>query len=227
MDKVAVFYDLISGFLVAIDIAAPSLGQKFGKWLMKRLPRPDDTINPLQARTLLLTLFLALLPLLVLISFAVSKDIGADNTFHWSTVGLFILGVIFGVTFILIVSFVSLWIRRAYARRHGTTAFVLDTPIFSSPTSEQDAALLGMIWPFFLVLGILALLLLRFATGTRVILAGPILTFVLTLWVFPTAMLWNRSFANYVTANPEKPEYALARIGLLIFIISKIVYLIM
>lgn len=72
MDKVAIFYDLISGFLVAIDVAAPSFGQNVGMWLMRRLPRPNDTVNPLQARTLLLNLFLTFLPLLILISFAIS-----------------------------------------------------------------------------------------------------------------------------------------------------------
>lgn len=227
MDKVAICFDLLSGFLVAVDIAAPSWGQKIGKWLMRRLPGPNDTINPLQARTLLATLFLTLLTLLILISFAISKDLGAGTTFQWSMVGLFILGVISGIIFILIVAVVILWLRRTYARRHATTTFVLDTPIFSSPTSKQDADLLRRIWPFFLILGILALLLLRFATEARVFLAGPILTFILTVWVFPTAMLWSQSFTNYVTSNPEKPGYALARIGLLIFIISKVVHLIM
>lgn len=226
MDKVAIFYDLISGFLVAIDVAAPSLGQNIGKWLMRRLPRPDDTVNPLRARTFLLNLFLTLLPLSILVSFAISKDTSAGATFQWSTVGLFVLGVIIGVLVISMLSLAILWLRRAYTRRHGTITFVLDTPIFSSHTSAQDATLLGVIWSFFLILGTLALLLLRFATGTRVFLAAPILTFVLTVWVLPTAMLWNRSFTNYVAANPEKPYYALARIGLLIFVISKIIYLI-
>ena len=227
MDKVAVFYDLIAGFLVAIDVAAPSFGQSIGKWLIGQLPRPDDTVNALRVKTFLLNLFLTLLPLSILISFAISKDISAGATFSWSTVGLFALGVIAGVTVIFVVSLASLWLRRTYNRRHGTTTFVLDTAIFSSPTSAQDATLLGVIWSFFLIFGTFALLLLRFATATRVFLAAPILTFVLTVWVLPTAMLWNRSFVKYVAANPEKPHYALARIGLLVFVISKVVYLTM
>jgi hypothetical protein len=225
MDKVAIFFDLLSGFLVTIDVAAPSWGQKTGSWLMRQLPGSDDTVNPLRPRTFLVNLFLTLLLLSILIFFAIAKDTSAGTTFSWSTVVLFYLGICVGVIIISMLSLAVFWLRRRYTRRHGTTKFVLDKPVFSSPTSAQDATLLAVIWSIFLILGALALFLLRFATGTRVFLAGPILTFVLTLWVLPTAMLSNRSFVNYVTANPEKPHYALARIGLLIFVISKIVYL--
>lgn len=227
MDRLAVVYDLVSVTLVAIDVAAPSFGQRIGKWLIMRLPSQHDAVNPLQPRTLVVNLFLTIIPLSILISFAISKDTGAGATFRWSTVGLFVLGVIAGVILIVVLSLASLWLRRTYNRRRGTTAYVLDTPAFASHTTAQDATLLGVIWLFFLILGILALLLLRFATGTRFLLTAPILTFVLTLWVLPTAMLLNRSFVGYVSANPENPYYALARIGLLIFVISKIVYLMM
>lgn len=226
MEKVAVFWDLISGLLVAIDVAAPSWGKSVGEWLIRQLPSPEDTVNPLRIRTFRLNLFLTLLPLSILISFTISKDTSAGATFPWSTLCLFVLGVIIGVIVIFMLSLATLWLRRTYNRRHGTTTYVMDTPIFSSSTSAQDATLLGVMWSFFLISGTLALFLLRFATGTRVFLAAPILTFVLTVWILPTAMLWNRSFTKYVAANPEKPYYALARIGLLVFVISKIIYLI-
>ena len=226
MDKVAVFFDLISGLLVAIDVAAPSWGKRAGEWLIRQLPNLDDTVNPLRRRTFLLNLFLTLLPLSILISFAISKDVSAGAAFPWSTVGLFALGVIIGVVVISVLSLAILVLRRMYNRRHGTTDYVLDRPIFSSPTSAQDASFLGVMWAFFLILGTLALLLLRFAADTRVFLAAPILALILTVWVLPTAMLWNRSFARYVAANPERPYYALARTGLLIFVISKIIYLV-
>ncbi len=226
MDKLAIIYDLISGLLVSIDIIAPSLGQSMGKWLIRRLPESDDAVNPLKFRTFSLNLFLTLLPLSILVSFAIAKDMGTGATFQWSMVGLFSLGVIVGVPVVSILSLVILWLRRIYNRRRQTTTFVLDTPIFSPRTSAQDATLLALIWTFSLILGTLTLLLLRFATGENVFLAAPILTFVFTVWFLSTAMLWNRSFAKYISANPEKPYYTLARIGLLIFVLSKIVYLI-
>ena len=224
MDKLAAFYDLISGLLVAIDVAAPSLGQHLGKWLIGRLPSADDTVNPLRLKTFRLSLFLALLPLSIIISFAIFKDNGA--TFRWSTVGLLAIGVAIAVIVIFALSLAILQVRRHYNRRHGTTTYMLDKPIFSVPTSAQDATLLGVIWLVFLISGTLALLLLRFATGARVFLAAPILALVLTFCFLPTAMLWNRSLAKSAAANPEKPYYTLARIGLLIFVISKIIYLV-
>lgn len=226
MDKVAVFFDLISGFLVTIDIAAPSWGQKFSRWLGKQLPRSDDTVNPLRLRTFLQNVFMTFLALLILISYAISKDISAGAPFQWSTVGLFLIGVIVGIFTIFILSIGIQWARRVYCRRHGATEYELDNPIFSSPTSQQDANLLTMIWPFFIVLGMLTLLLLRFATGTRMFLAPITLTLVLTIFILPTVMLSSRFFTNYIVANPEKPHYALARIGLIIFVISKIIYLV-
>jgi len=227
MDKVAAVYDLIAGLLVAIDVVAPSRGQTAGKWLIERLPRLDDTVNPLKVRTFLVNLFLTILTLVILTSFAISKDMRAGTPFPWSTVGLFVIGVVISVIFISVLSLIILGLRGIWNRRHGTTTYVLNKPIFSSPTTAQDATLLGMLWLSFLILGVLALLLLRFATGTRTFLAPPILTFVLTCWVLPTAMLGNRLFVKYVASNPEKPYYALARIGLLIFIISKFIYIIL
>ena len=226
MDKAAVFYDLIAGFLLTINISAPTWGRKFDKWLGKWLPRSDDAVNPLRLRTFLLNVFVTLLMLLILISYAISKDISASAPFQWSTVGLFLIGVIVGIFTIFILSLGIQWARRAYGRRQGTTKYDLDKPIFSSPTSQQDANLLTMIWPFSMILGMITLLLLRFATGARIFLAPIILTFVLTISILPTVMLSSRFFTNYLTTNPAKPHYALARIGLIIFVISKIVYFI-
>lgn len=227
MNKVAIFWDLATGFLVAIDLAAPTLGQIVGRWLREHLPKPEDTANPLQIKTFILNLCLTIFPLLILISFAVSKDMSRGAVSQWSTVGLFILGIIIGVSINFALTFTVLVARRIYLHRHRTTTYTLDKPIFSSETSAQEASLLLWIWSASMILGILALFLIRFATGTYAFLAAPILTFVLTFWVFPTATLWTHSFTKYVTANPEKPYYALARMGLLIFVISKIVALIM
>ena len=226
MEKVAAFYDLISGLLVAIDIVAPSWGNSVGEWLTRRLSSLDDTVNQIRARTLLSNLPLTLLPILILISFVISKSMSPGVSFPWSTVGLFGLGVAIGVIVIFVVSLVALWLRRTYSRRYGTTPYLLHTPLFSSPTSAQEATRLYVIWSFFLVAGTCALLLLRLVTDARVFLVAPILAFVLTVWVFPTAMLWNRSLVRYIAANPQRPHYALARIGLLIFVISKVIYVV-
>jgi hypothetical protein len=145
MDKVAAVYDLIAGLLVAIDVVAPSWGQTAGKWLIEKLPRLDDTVNPLKVRTFLVNLFLTILTLVILISFAMSKDIRVGTPFPWSTVGLFVIGVIIGVIFIFVLSLVILGLRRIWNRRHGTTTYMLNKPIFSSSISAQDATLLGMI----------------------------------------------------------------------------------
>jgi hypothetical protein len=217
MDKVAACCDLIAGFLVAIDIAAPSSGQAVGKWLIKRLPELNETVDLSNVKTFRLSLLFIIPTLAILTFFAIFKDMRAGTTSLWPTVGLFFIGMVIGVIFIFVLSRVISKLRRIYNCRHGTT----------TTSSQDDTLLLGvivLIWFF----GVLAFLLLRFATGTRTFLAAPILTFVFTCWVLPAAVLWNRYFVkHHVTPTLEKPCYALARIGLLIFAISKLIYIIL
>jgi len=227
MDKVAIFWDLATGLLIAIDIAAPNIGHIVGNWLIKHLPNPEDTVNPLQIKTLIVNLCLTIFPLSILVSYAMSKAMITGAAFQWSLVGLFTLGIVIGVSINITLTSAVLLIRRIVLHRHRTTTYILEEPIFSSQTYSHEASMLLWIWSASMVLGILALFLLGFATGIYSFLAAPILTFVITFWVFPTAMLWTHSFVKYVTANPRKPYYALARIGLLIFVISKVVAFIM
>lgn len=225
MDKVATFWDLISGLLVTIDVVAPSSGQRAGKWLIARLPQSKDMLNPLHRRTFCLNLLLTLLLLTIMVSFAMSKGQSTGDIFQWSTVGWFTLGVFLGIVVVYLSMATILWRRRINIRRRRITSSILDEPIVPSHTSSEEATPLGAIWVCFLVLGITVLPLLHFATDTRVFLAAMISTFVITIWVLPTAMLSARSLINYFAANSEKPFYALARIGLLIFVASKIIEL--
>lgn len=191
------------------------------------MPSPDDTLNPLQFKTFIWNIFLTVLPIAILVSFAISKDISAGAIFNWPTVGLFILGMIIGVIITLTITTIILLAYRIYHQRHGATKFMLDKPIFILPTSKQEASLLRYIWFPFMILGLLPLLLIGLLGGMSEFLVAPILTFVLVLWVLPTVTLWARSFTKYVSANPQKPYYALARMGVLIFVISKIVVIVL
>ena len=89
---------------------------------------------------------------------------------------------------------------------------------------KTGSQLSQFIWLIGFVVMILALYLASsLATKGMIVFIVPTATFILTVIILPTAMMSAPSVQQFIDATPRKRVYAIARIGLIIFITSKII----
>lgn len=199
--------DLVAGLLFAVDFLFPtSVGERAGKWLVSLLPKKADTLKPLKPKTFRMNALLTCMAVVGLVVWAIVKGESSTLQMIQDTIG-FVVGLVVGV---IVVTSITFGFEKLLMRFR--------------PESNSS-----LIWPLTfvasVVLGCISLYALRLATGELSVLAAPIVTFVLTLWILPCAIGYAGFIRGYIDATPEKPVYALSRIGLLIFVASKIIEL--
>jgi len=210
MTTLTTFLDLIAGLCVAADFLFPNrIGEKAGKWLVKQLPTKTEVINPLHRKTILFNAVITVFVLTLLVAWAIAKDPGVYTTREvWLSIGLFTIGIVFGVILMTSLTLVFYKIGRRFH------------------IVENESELSTFIWLVsFIIMYYSLLLAANLAAKGLTLFMTPTATFILAVVILPTSMLSSSRVLRFIDATPHKRVYAIARIGLIIFIASRVMIL--
>ncbi len=210
MTTLTTILDLIAGLCVAADFLFPNrIGEKAGRWLVQQLPTKDEVVNPFHRRTILFNATITFVILSLLVAWAIAKDAGVYTTSQvWRSVGLFALGFVIGV--ILMTSLAFLFYKT------GKYLKILVTESEVNP----------FIWfVSFFIMYLSLLLASSLATKGITEVMTPTATFILAVMILPTSMLSAPSVLRFIDSTPNKRAYTIARIGLVLFIASRVMIL--
>lgn len=214
MFQVVNLLDLIAGLLVALNFLIPDKTlEKYDKWILNGLPESGEEWDPLQPKSLRLSIPLATIVFVGLIVWAMLRDL-ANNTYSADQVAisalLYVFGALTGGVMLLILAFLL--------RRFMTLAWA--KKIFNI---KQKVDIRPAIWIFSMVLCLLPVLVLGPIGATGAIIAigatFSIGSFLLGMW-----MLLVPFVCKYLTLRRDR---VLARIGLIVFIASKLIQIIL
>ena len=207
--KLTTILDLIAGICMALDFLFPKVGEPAGRWLVRQLPDKHEVLDPLHPKTIRFNVIVTFFVLALIIAWAVAKDAGTSTTPQlWGTIGLFAIGSAMGATLITILALTL--------NKLGKYIYILKT----------GSQLSYFMWLIGFAVMILALYLVSsLATKGMIVFITPTATFILTVVILPTAMMSAPSVRQFIDATPRKRVYAIARIGLIIFVTSKIIEL--
>lgn len=207
MIKAAIILDLISGLFFAVDfLFPPSIGRSIGNWLVSLLPEKGKENEPLAKKTLKFNIIVSCLAVVGIVIWAMVVDPGDYSA--WQVVKsaiLYSVGLIVGIIFCIFVPIILNKLPKNLRPRTGR-GIIIATWI------------IGMIIMFVIILA------LNFIAVNISILA-PILIFVISVSMILIVMMSAKTIRKYVDATPNKRVYAISRIGLILFIISKIIYI--
>lgn len=210
MTTLTTILDLIAGLCVAADFFFPNkIGEKAGKWLVQQLPTKNEVINPLHRRTILFNATITFIILFLLVAWAIARDTGVYTTSQvWLSVGLFALGIVIGVVLMTSLAFLFYKIGK----------------YFKIIVTESEVNPFTWFVSIFIMYFSL-LLAARLATIGIAEVMTPAATFMLAVMILPTSMLSAPSVLRFIDSTPNKRVYAIARIGLVLFIASRVMVL--
>ena len=209
MTNLTTTLDLIAGICMALDFIFPKVGEQIGRWLISQLPDKDEVQDPLHRKTVRFNVVVTLFILALIIAWAVAKDTGVYTTSqYWGTIGLFTLGSLFGS---ILITILALILKKLGKYIH---------------TLQTGADLSYVMWLVGFAVMLSALFLVsNLTTRGLIVFIAPTATFLLTVVILPTAMMSAPSTRKFLDATPRKRIYAIARMGLIIFVASKIIEL--
>ncbi len=207
MIKTAIILDLISGLFFAIDYLFPKkVGDKIGRWLVSLLPEKGHANNPLSRKTLRFNAIVTCITIICFVIWAMVKDPGTYNV--WQIVksaGLYSVGLLLGVGFYIAM---PLLLNKLPKRIRPSDGY----------------SIIGITW----LIAIMAYFVFIFSLkslAAHVNVLAPALIFIITISVLLMVMIVAEPIRRYVDATPNKRVYAISRIGLVLFIVSKIIEL--
>jgi len=209
MSKWLIILDFISGLFFAVDFLFPEkIGKRLGDWLVKQLPEKDEARNPVRWKTIRFNIAVTLFVFALIIVWDMAKNAGEYTALQAATeVGWFAIGSFIAVLLATLIAFAINKLGSYF---------------------QSESELIRFTWQFTFIISFVVSLavlknVLRLATGELTFLAAPILSFILTLPIFPVVMMYATWIRQFIDLTPGKKVYAFSRIGLIIFIASKII----
>lgn len=207
MPKLVIVLDLLAGLLIATNyLMSKGTLKRIDGWLRKELPHRGQMRDPLHRRSLRLSIALASLVFVGIIVWAILQDVRNSTTAQQlatSTV-MYLLGALVGMAGLVLL----VWALRQLL--HWANRFI---------GILGRVYLMQAIWVTSVVVCFLAILGMRKVTGA---LIPFLVTFALGNLLLGLWMLAVPYVQRYLTTLQGG---ALARIGLVIFVISKLIHL--
>lgn len=210
--KVVIILDLLAGILIATNFLVPDNAlRRIDKWLWGELPTRKQALKPLHRKSIRISIPPAVLLFLGILVWAIVQDFG-KRTFSIQqvavSVGIYLLGAFLGMATLIMLAGgprgLPVWTRRFIHTRPGTTL--------------EDVWFISFVTSFLAFAVLFALIMLK-------IIIEPLIAFLATFVLGDFFLGMWMLLVPYMQGYFRLGNRVLAHIGLIIFIISKVIQL--